>query len=68
MVNPDQWYSVKEVGGHLGISRDTVIRQIEAGNLEAFKLPARSSKRKRVYRSRRVQGAELIRFIEAHKK
>lgn len=62
-VDPEQWYAVKEVGAHLGVSRDTVIRQIDDGFLEAFVKPGRSKLRKRVYRSRRIQGAEVLRYL-----
>jgi hypothetical protein len=65
-VSPDQWYSVKEVGGFLGFSRDTVIRQIRAGFLKAFVLPGKSAKRRRVYESRRIQGSEILRYVRDH--
>lgn len=63
-VKAEKWYSVKEVSAILGFSEDTVIRQINRGLLKAFVLPGNSSKRRRVYQSRRVQGAELIRYIK----
>ena len=65
-VDPEQWYSVKEVGGLLGFSRDTVIRQIKAGFLKAFVLPGKSAKRKRVFMSRRIQGSEVLRYVREH--
>lgn len=65
-VSPDQWYSVKEVGGLLGFSRDTVIRQIKRGLIRAFILPGRSAKRSRVYESRRIQGSEVLRYVREH--
>ena len=65
-VKPEKWYSVDEVSGILRISRDAVIRQIHAGNLAAFILPVTSKRRKRVYRSYRVQGSELIRFVSVN--
>jgi excisionase family DNA binding protein len=63
-VEPKRWYSVDEVAELLGFSRDTIIRLITKGYLEALALPAGSGVRKRVYTSRRVQGAALIRFAK----
>lgn len=64
-VNPEKWYSVKEVAAILGFSEDTVIRQTNRGLLRAFVLPGSSSRRRRVYQCRRVLGRELIRYIQA---
>ena len=63
-VKPEKWYSVKEVAAILGFSEDTVIRQINRGLLKAFVLPGTSSKRRRVYRCRRVLGRDLLRYIQ----
>jgi predicted site-specific integrase-resolvase len=65
-VEPQKWYSVCEVSGILGWSVDTVRRWIYGGKLRAFIQPGRSSRRKRVYRAMRIQGAELIRFIHGN--
>jgi excisionase family DNA binding protein len=65
-VQPEKWYSVKEVGAVLNFSEDTVIRQIHRGFLKAFMLPGRSDKRRRIYESRRVQGAEIIRYVRTY--
>ena len=65
-VSPEQWYSVKEVAGFLGFSRDTVIRQVRKGFLKAFVLPGKSSVRRRVYESRRIRGSELLRYVREH--
>lgn len=65
-VSPERWYCVKEVAGLLGFSRDTVIRQVHKGFLKAFVLPGRSSVRRRVYASRRIQGSELLRYVREH--
>ncbi len=64
--SPETWYSVKEVAGMLGFSRDTVIRQIRTGLLKAFVLPGKSSVRRRVYESRRIQGSEILRYVREH--
>lgn len=65
-IQPEKWYSVKEVAAILGFSTDTVIRQVNRGFLKTFILPKKSSRRKRTYESRRVQGAELIRYIQTY--
>ena len=62
-IQQEKWYSVKEVAAFLGFSEDTVIRQVNRNFLKAFVLPGKSGKRFRTYRSRRIQGAEIIRFI-----
>jgi len=65
-VSPEKWYSVKEVAEFLGFSRDTVIRQVRRGFLKAFVLPGKSSVRRRVYESRRIQGSEILRYVREH--
>lgn len=65
-IQPEKWYSVKEVAVILGFSEDTVIRQINRGFLKAFALPIKSPRRPRIYCSRRVQGRELIRYINLY--
>ncbi len=65
-VSPEKWYSVKEVAGLLGFSRDTVIRQIRRGYLKAFVLPGKSSVRRRPYESRRIKGSEILRYVREH--
>lgn len=63
-IQPEKWYSVKEVAAILSVSEDAVIRQVNRGFLKAFVLPGRSDKRHRIYRTRRIQGAEIIRYIK----
>jgi len=63
-IQPEKWYSVKEVAAILGFSEDTVIRQINRGFLKAFVLPHKSPLRRRGYLSRRIQGRELQRYID----
>jgi hypothetical protein len=65
-VEPQKWYAVREVADITGWEVDTVRRWIYDGHLQAFQKPARSSRRKRIYRALRIQGAELIRFIKDH--
>jgi DNA-binding transcriptional MerR regulator len=65
-VQPEKWYSVNEVSDILGWSVDVVRRWIIRGLLKAFIQPAIGNRRKRVYRSARVQGAEIIRFVKTH--
>ncbi len=64
-IQPEKWYSVKEVAGILGFSEDTVIRQTNRKLLKAFVLPGQSSKRRRIYKCRRVRGRDLIRYIDS---
>jgi hypothetical protein len=63
-IEQEKWYSVKEVAAILGFSEDTVIRQINRGFLKAIVLLGHSDKRRRSYRCRRIQGAEIIRYIK----
>lgn len=63
-IQPEKWYSVKEVAAILGFSEDTVIRQANRKLLKAFILPGQSSKRRRIYQCRRVLGRDLIRYID----
>jgi Helix-turn-helix domain len=63
-IQTEKWYSVKEVGALLNFSEDTVIRQINRGFLKAFVLPVKVTTRRRTYQSRRVQGAEIIRYVK----
>jgi len=65
-IDPEKWYSVKEASAILGFSEDTVIRQNDRGFLKTFVLPGRSDKRRRIYRCRRIQGRELIRYIQTY--
>ena len=65
-VEPAKWYTVDQTAEILGFSRDTVIRLIKAGELEAMTLPTKSGRRRRVYLSRRIQGAEIIRFARKY--
>ena len=65
-IDPGKWYSVKEVAAILGFSEDTVIRQINRKFLQAFVLPGKSDKRRRVYKCRRVLGRDLIRYIDGY--
>jgi len=65
-VVPERWYTVDETAEVLGFSRDTVIRLIKSGELEAMTLPTKPGRRKRVYSSRRVQGAEILLFVKKY--
>jgi hypothetical protein len=65
-VQPEKWYSVKEVAAILGFSEDTVVRQVNRGFLKAFVLPGKRSNRRRQYLCRRIQGGELIRYIKTY--
>lgn len=65
-VQPEKWYSVKEASGILGFSDDTVIRQVNRGLIVAFVLPNGRRRGRRPYVSRRIQGRELIRYVQNH--
>jgi Helix-turn-helix domain len=63
-VQPERWYSVKEVSAIVGLGRDTIIRQIHSGFLKAFILP-RKRTRRGPYNVYRVLGADLLRWLNA---
>ena len=65
-VIPEKWYRVSETADILGWSHDMVERWIEKGLLQAFVIDCRSDLRPRIYRGKRVQGCEIIRFVRAH--
>lgn len=65
-VEQEKWYSVVEVSRIVGWSEDVVRRWIQRGLMQVFIQPGTSNRRKRVYRSVRVQGCEIIRFVKAH--
>lgn len=62
-VKPEEWYTVQDVAELLGFGRDTVIRQIKQGYLKAFVMPCKSTRRCRVFESRRIQRAEILRYV-----
>jgi excisionase family DNA binding protein len=63
----ERWLSVKEVSAIIGFSCDTVRRRIKSGELEAFKLPGRSNKRRRIYECFRIAYSEVLQFIRRNK-
>ena len=64
-VEPENWYTVREVSKILGWSVDTIRRWIYERHLRAFIRPGRIGRRtKRIFRSARIKGSELIRFTE----
>ncbi len=65
-VEPERWYSVRDVVKILGWKQDTIRRWIRDGLLQAFIKPSRSGRRPLVYRSVRIQGSQIIRFVKAH--
>jgi len=66
MDSNEKWLSVKEVADRRGVSCDSVRRWIKWGKLRAFKMPSRSSKRKRIFECFRVAESELDRFTRAN--
>ena len=65
-IEQEKWYTVVEVSQMVGWSEDVVRRWIERGFIEAFVQPGVRNRRKRVYRSVRIQGCEIVRFMKAH--
>jgi excisionase family DNA binding protein len=66
MDSSEKWYSVKEFAFLLSVSPDTVIRWIQRRVLRAFRFPAPSSRRKRIYYSYRISESERERFLRAN--
>jgi DNA-binding transcriptional MerR regulator len=64
-IDPERWYKVSEAADILGWSHDMVERWIAQGLLQAFVIACRGN-RKRLYRGKRVQGCEIIRFVKTH--
>ncbi len=65
-VQPEKWYKVREVAEILGWAHDTIEKWIDDEVLQAFVIDLRSSRRPRIYRGKRVQGCEIIRFAKEH--
>ena len=65
-IEREKWYSVVEVAQIVGWSEDVVRRWIQRGLIEAFIQSGTGNRRKRVYRSVRVQGCEIARFMKTH--
>jgi hypothetical protein len=65
-VEPERWYTVKEVEAILGWDVDTIRRWIHRKLMAAFVLPSLENRRKRKYQCLRIQGCEIIRFVKAH--
>jgi len=65
-VVPEKWYTVDEVGEVIGFKRDTIIRLVKRGELEVMVPPSVPGRRIRTYSCRRIQGAEIIRFVKKY--
>jgi len=63
-VIPEKWYTVNETGEILGWKRDTIIRLIESGYLQAMVKPRAGNRLCREYLCRMIQGCEIIRFVK----
>jgi hypothetical protein len=61
----EKWYRVREVAKILGWSHDAIEDWIDQGALQALVKDLRSDKRNRIYRGKRVQGCEIVRFVKA---
>jgi hypothetical protein len=65
-IDPEKWYNVRDTSKFIGCGVDSIRRWIYGGHLQALILPGRGKRRPRIYRSTRIQGREIIRFVEAH--
>jgi hypothetical protein len=65
-IEPERWYTVREVARILGWSEDAVYDWVHAGLLEAFIKPITSPRRPRIWMGQRIQGCEIIRFVKAN--
>jgi excisionase family DNA binding protein len=61
----EKMYSLKEAGGLLGCSRDSVVRLIRGGSLVAVEFPRMGGRGRN--RKRQVQESELRRFLERNR-
>jgi hypothetical protein len=76
MDSNEKWYTVKQFAMSFGqnpftgkpdvMSVDTVRRRIQDGLLKALRLPSRSNRRKRVYKTLLISETERQRFIRAN--
>jgi hypothetical protein len=72
----EKWYTVKQFAMSFGqnpftgepdrISEDTVRRRIADGLLKALRLPSRTNRRKRIYKTLLISESERERFIRAN--
>jgi excisionase family DNA binding protein len=61
----EKMYSVKEVAGALGVSRDSVARLIRGGHLRAVRFPKMGGRG--ANGSSRIQESEIKRFVERNR-
>ena len=61
----EKMYSVKEVAGMLGVSRDSVVRLIHNGHLAAVEFPRMGGRGSN--RGRRIQESEIQCFFERNR-
>ena len=62
----EKMYSVKEVAGQLGVSRDSIVRLIRNGHLRAVRLPRMGGRG--ANRHDLVQESEIRNFIERNRR
>src|SRR5450755_3798114 len=63
-VELERWYTIEDAVPILGWERDTIIRLIDDGFLQAQIKPRQGNRRKRIYLCRQIQGCELVRFVK----
>jgi excisionase family DNA binding protein len=61
----EKMYSLKEAAGPLGCSRDSVVRLIRRGHLQAVEFPRMGGRGKNV--KRQIPESELQRFLERNR-
>ena len=62
MESNEKWWSISEVAFRYRVSRDTIIRRVEAGFLKALVMPRMGRRGTRVYKTRLISESELRRF------
>ena len=61
----EKMYSLKEAAGPLGCSRDSVVRLVRGGHLQAVKFPRMGGRGRNV--KRQIPESELRRFLERNR-
>ena len=61
----EKMYSLKEAAGPLGCSRDSVVRLIHRGHIQAIEFPRMGGRGKNV--KRQIPESELRRFLERNR-
>jgi hypothetical protein len=65
-IERERWRTVVEVAQIVVWSGDVEKGWIQRGRIEPFIQPRTRNRRRRVYRSVRIQGSEIARFVDTH--